>query len=123
MFEDDIKYGHSYLLEIDGKIAGTFAVVPGPFPPFDQLVEGSWLYKGQNYATSFRIAINIEYKGKGLGQIIMKECERICREGKFDSIRICTYEHNTQMKKLIDAHGYKYSGKFLGRKDVVVLVY
>ena len=40
MFENDIKRGHSYLLEIDGKIAGTFAVVPGPDPYYDQLVEG-----------------------------------------------------------------------------------
>ena len=65
----------------------------------------------------------MEHKGKGLGQMIMKECESICRKAKFDSIRVSTYEQNTQMKKLMVANGYKYIGKFLGIKDVVVLAY
>ena len=28
LIEDDIKNGHSYLMEVDGKIVGTFAMVP-----------------------------------------------------------------------------------------------
>lgn len=75
IIEDDIKKGYSYVLvdkdKDDGKIICTFAMVPGLDPFYENVVEGAWLYGGSNYVVCTRGAIDYEWKGKGIGKIMM----------------------------------------------------
>lgn len=43
IISDDIKRGNSYILESDGKIIGTTAMIYGENSIYNQIYEGKWL--------------------------------------------------------------------------------
>ncbi len=69
--EADIKNGNNYVLETEGNTIGTFSVIPGGTPLFNTIFDGKWIYRGTNYASTGRLAIDISQKGKGYGQLML----------------------------------------------------
>ena len=57
----------------------------------------------------FRIAKN--YRGRGLGQKILNECERICKELKIEKIILDTTDRFKAALKMYEKNGYEIQGK------------
>lgn len=97
----DIRNGVSYVIEIDGIVAGVFTFIIGKDPTYD-VIEGGWL-NDKPYGTIHRIAAAPDYKG------IADICLEFCKSKGVD-IRIDTHEDNAPILGWITSRGFTYCG-------------
>lgn len=62
LLEADIRAGHSYVLEEDGNVFGTFAYIIGDDPAYAEIEDGAWLNDAP-YGTIHRIASDGSQRG------------------------------------------------------------
>ncbi len=98
----DIESGNSYVVEKDGEICGTFALILGKEPTYAVIKDGSWL-NDEEYGVIHRVASNGKEKG------IVFTCLAYC-ESKIDNVRIDTHEDNKIMQHLLEKAGYQRCG-------------
>lgn len=106
---NDIDNDNSYVLEMDGLIVGTAAIVFTGDRNYDVIYDGEWLSCGE-YAAIHRIAVAAEYKGSGLASVIIKDVEHMCADRNIHSIRVDTHEKNTSMQRLLQKNDFQYCG-------------
>ncbi len=109
-FKEDIEKGYSYVVEDDGKIIGTIAVIFDGEPTYDKIYEGAWKTTGEPYAAIHRVAVDAELKGRGIAGMMIKEVEKICHERKVHSIKNDTHRDNLSMQKMQKKNGFEYCG-------------
>lgn len=97
----DISNGVSYVVVIDGMIAGVFTYIIGNDPTYD-VIEGEWL-NDKPYGTIHRIASAPGFKG------IADICLDFCKSKGID-IRIDTHSDNAPMLGWITSRGFSYCG-------------
>ena len=61
---DDINSGHSYVLVVDGEIAGTSALIVGEDPAHTRIDHGEWHDTENPYATIHRISLASKFRGQ-----------------------------------------------------------
>ena len=61
LIEEDILSNHSFVVEKDGKIVGTFAFIIGEDPTYQIIEKGAWR-SSETYGTIHRIASNGQVK-------------------------------------------------------------
>ena len=106
MFRKDIELGGSYvMLNEDGAIVGTFALLPSPEVTYNVIYEGQWL-NDEPYYVIHRIASTPG--SHGILDALLDYCESQVR-----NIRIDTHEANVIMRKGLEKHGYQYCGIIL----------
>lgn len=99
----DIQRGVSYVVEEQGLIVGTFALIPGEEPTYRIIYEGHWLDDTQPYATIHRIAKR--HTAHGIFNLCLDFCLR-----QHSNLRIDTHADNLVMQHLIEARGFSYCG-------------
>ena len=97
----DICNGVSYIIEIDGIIAGVFTYIIGKDPTYE-VIDGEWL-NDNPYGTIHRIAAAPGYRG------VADICLDFCKSKGVD-IRIDTHADNTPMLGWISSRGFSYCG-------------
>lgn len=97
----DISSGVSYVIEIDGIIAGVFTYIIGNDPTYD-IIDGEWL-NNDPYGTIHRIASAPGFRG------IADICLDFCKSKGVD-IRIDTHADNAPMLGWITSRGFSYCG-------------
>lgn len=97
----DISNGVSYVVVIDGMIAGVFTYIIGNDPTY-VVIEGEWL-NDRPYGTIHRIAAAPGFKG------IADVCLDFCKSKGID-IRIDTHADNAPMLGWITSRGFSYCG-------------
>ena len=103
MFVKDIEQGYSYvMMNGEGIIVGTFALIPGPDITYKVIYDGQWL-DDEPYYVIHRIASTPD--SHGILDAVLNYCERIN-----PNIRIDTHEANIIMRKGLERHGYQYCG-------------
>ena len=102
-FRTDIELGGSFVvLDEEGCIVGTFALLPSPEVTYNAIYDGQWL-DNKPYHVIHRIASTPE--SHGILDTVLDYCETISQ-----NIRIDTHEANIPMRKGLGKHGYKYCG-------------
>ncbi|MGN0335221.1 MAG: GNAT family N-acetyltransferase [Lachnospiraceae bacterium] len=109
-FEYDIAHDYSYVMEENGKIIGTMAVIFDGEPTYDQIYEGAWKTTGRPYAAVHRVAVDAECKGRGIAGAMLKEVEKLCRERGVYSIKNDTHRDNLSMQRMQAKNGFEYCG-------------
>lgn len=109
-FENDIANGVSYVLEENGSIIGTMALIFDKEPTYEVIYEGAWKTEELPYATIHRIAVEETQKGKEIAGKMLAQAQRICRESKVHNIRIDTHEDNRSMQQWLKKNGFEYCG-------------
>ncbi|MBR2577641.1 MAG: hypothetical protein IKE38_01800, partial [Erysipelotrichaceae bacterium] len=71
---------------------------------YDVIHEGSWI-ADVPYVAVHRIAVDNEYKGKGVAEMIFEELKK-----EYDDIRVDTHEDNLNMRKCLANNGFEYRG-------------
>ena len=99
----DIAGGHSFVIEDDGVIVGTFAFIPGIEPTYLHIDGGEWLDDTRAYATIHRIASTKNSHG------VFRDCIEFC-QGRIDNLRIDTHRDNSIMQHCISKAGFTYCG-------------
>ena len=99
---DDIEKGTGYVVEQDGKIVGTFALIYGEDPTYGYIEDGAWK-SSEPYAAIHRVASDGSVKG--VGSYILQWC--IQQAGH---VRIDTHHDNKTMQRVIEKNGFEYCG-------------
>lgn len=107
---NDIAAGQSYLLQDQQVIRGVMVVMTTPDPNYDHLDCGQWRYD-EPYGTVHRIAINKEYPGTGLAQVMLEAAEEIAMSQGCQVMRIDTHNDNTGMQHVLKKMGYQLIGE------------
>ncbi len=103
MFVKDIEQGYSYvMMNNEGTIVGTFALIPGPDITYKVIYDGQWL-DDEPYHVIHRIASTPQ--SHGILDALLEFSEAIA-----PNIRIDTHEANIIMRKGLERHGYQYCG-------------
>ena len=103
MFLKDIELGGSHvMLDEQGTIVGTFALLPSPEVTYNVIYDGQWL-DDEPYHVIHRIASTPD--SHGVLDAVLDYCQAIA-----PNIRIDTHEANVIMQKGLKRHGYQYCG-------------
>lgn len=106
---NDIKNKESFVIIENNKVAGTVAVSFRGEKTYNKIYEGKWL-SNNDYAVIHRIAISNEFKGLGIGSMIIEEAQKLAFERNINSIKIDTQKDNLSMQKLLIKNDFKYCG-------------
>ena len=103
MFLKDIELGGSHvMLDAEGTIVGTFALLPSPEVTYNVIYDGQWL-NDESYHVIHRIASTPD--SHGILDAVLDYCETMV-----SNIRIDTHEANFIMRRGLEKHGYQYCG-------------
>lgn len=106
----DIDHDYSYVMEEDGKIIGTLAVIFDGEPTYDKIYDGSWKTIDEPYAAVHRVAVDAQCKGKGIAGAMIEEVVKLCRERGVRSIKNDTHRDNKSMQRMQAKNGFEYCG-------------
>ena len=114
LISDAIASGIGYVAEIDGRIAGSMALLTHD-PSYDA-IDGAWIAAGP-YIAVHRLAFSDEYRGKGLFGSLISSLRVLAAEQNAASIRIDTDRHNPIMIHLLEKNGFISTGFVLFAGD------
>ena len=103
----DIENNEAYVLEEDGVILGTCMVTIHGEPAYNR-IEGKWILNCP-YICVHRIAVDNEYKGKGLASTILDQV--VAMYPDYHSVRMDTHHDNLSMQSFLTKYGFKYCGE------------
>ncbi len=102
VFRHDIEKGVSYVVEDNGAVVATFALVPGPDITYAKIYEGQWL-NDEDYDVIHRIASR---RGvRGIFRTVLDYAFQLNQ-----NIRIDTHRDNAIMQHLLEKYGFQYCG-------------
>ena len=109
--ETDVKFGITYVLIIDGKIAATAALHQGLDVSYLKIHDGEWI-NGVNgrYTAIHRIAMSSNFRGQHLSEKMMTGLITISSILGYKDIRIDTHPENLGMQHVITTNGFEKRG-------------
>lgn len=108
---EDIDNGITYVLIIDGKIAGTAALWQGIDLNYLKIEGGSWLNGIEaRYTAIHRIALSGEFRGQHLSEKLISGLLTVSRTLGYHDVRIDTHPDNAGMQHVITTNGFEYRG-------------
>lgn len=109
--KNDIDRNISYVLMVDGKIAGTAALWPGQDVNYKNMIEGTWHGAPEDQYTSIhRIAMSSKFRGQHLSEKMISGLLTLSLENGFSEVRVDTHPKNVGMQKVITNNGFEYRG-------------
>lgn len=105
----DIDQQNSWILLVDGQIAGTAALIVGDDPNYHQ-IDGAWANTTDPYATIHRIALGAGFTGKHLSHYFFSNLLSVAYQAGVRNFRVDTHAMNQQMQALATSLGYQYRG-------------
>lgn len=109
VIKTDIENEVSYVILDNEKIIGTFMSAIEEDITYNKIYDGSWINQGE-YAVIHRIAVDNEYKGKGIIAFVVDFVMKRAQKENIGSIRIDTHEDNKSMRKALEKNGFKACG-------------
>ncbi len=109
IIKEDILKSVSYVILEDEKIIATFMSAIEEDVSYKEIYDGNWINQDE-YAVIHRIAVNNNYKGKGVVAFAVKYVTEKVQKENIKSIRIDTHEDNRSMRKALEKNGFKACG-------------
>ncbi len=106
---EDIKKGYCFVLELDGKLVGTSAIIFEDDPTYEVIEEGQWK-QNDSYGVIHRVAVLPGYKGRGLANAFFAFAKEECKRRKVHALRADTHDNNTSMQHVMAKNGLLYCG-------------
>ena len=105
----DIEDGSGYVLEENGTVIGTAALIKGPDPDY-AYIEGQWL-NDEPYYVIHRIAVDSRFKGRAKASEFLEYTAELAKSAGMRNIRIDTHEVNSSMRRFLAKNGFTECGK------------
>lgn len=109
VIRQDIMNDESYVLVDKGQVVATTVISFSNDANYDVIYDGEWL-SNEEYAVIHRIAVDNNFKGKGISAQIIAQVETECLARDVHSIKVDTHEDNKSMQKLLIKNNFKYCG-------------
>lgn len=100
---DDIQGGHSFVIEYEGRMVGTFAFIIGRDPTYGRIEQGSWLEDDKPYGTIHRLACVAGVNG-------IAHTAFTWAAAQMSQVRADTHHSNTIMRHVLQKFGFSYRG-------------
>ena len=104
----DLAAGNGYVLVDGGHTVGYACISFDGEESYDTL-QGEWL-SGRPYAVIHRMAVDDDYKGRGLGSVFFQFTQALCIARGVGSIKVDTDTDNAAMRHLLETCGFRYCG-------------
>lgn len=104
------SYQNCKLVEFDGSVVGMIVAFPmevdeGPGETDPILLPYSVLEEDQSYYIC-GMAVDEEYRGRGIGTMLLEEAERSCEDLGFLKLSLIVFEQNFRARRLYERYGY-----------------
>lgn len=110
----DIERGESYVVCAEDRVIATAMITFAPDPNYAVIYDGEWLLpEAACYATIHRIAVDLDERGRGVAEWIVRQVERMCRKRGVESLRIDTHRDNGSMQRVAEKCGLTHCGTIL----------
>ncbi|NLM75522.1 MAG: GNAT family N-acetyltransferase [Clostridiaceae bacterium] len=109
IIRSDIENNYGYVLVNDKKIIATVAVSFEGEKTYEKIYNGNWTADVE-YAVVHRLAVDNEYKGRGIASVLLSNIEKLCLNNGIYSIRVDTHEDNIPMQSLLKKNNFIYCG-------------
>ncbi|MCI1983377.1 MAG: GNAT family N-acetyltransferase [Bifidobacteriaceae bacterium] len=114
----DIEQKQAYVLDLDGTIVASAALVDGTDPNYDTIYDGQWQPNSDTaYAAIHRTCVSSRYHGRHLGSLLLSSLIERGTQLGLHQFRIDTHEKNLRMQYLISQAGFMYSGNVRMNND------
>ena len=107
--KEDISLGRGFVVENDGEICATFALMLHGEPTYKKIYCGAWISEGE-YLALHRIAIESKHRGKGIAEKIVAFLVEYANENEYSSVRVDTHQGNLPMRRMLEKNGFEYCG-------------
>jgi len=104
VFENDVKRGELYVLELDKQVIGCVVIT---VLMDEEYVPVKWLTPNKDNIYVHRLAIHPNFQGKGYAQQLMHFAEQHAIENNYTSIRLDTFSQNKRNQLFYELRGYK----------------
>ena len=108
LIQKDIAEGKRYVVCENDRILATVGIFLEDEPDYAE-IDGAWI-NDSAYASIHRICVDNSVKGIGLGGVMVRACEEICRHNKRRNIRCDTHADNKPMRRMLEKNGFVYCG-------------
>lgn len=107
--QQDIQAGTNRVLVVDGAVAGTASLMPGPDPFYARIDGAGWVGE-RDYMMIHRFAVSAKIRGHHLSQYFLSNLfSEAYRRGVRD-LRIDTHAKNVIMQHVVASNGFVYRG-------------
>lgn len=107
----DIDNSTSYVIDVDGKVAGSATLHLGIDPDYLEMEEGEWDHgTTAHYSAIHRVSVSHEYRGQGLAGKLISGLFTVSSLLGFKDVRIDTHPMNKGMQHIILASGFTKKG-------------
>ncbi|NLR32061.1 GNAT family N-acetyltransferase [Levilactobacillus tujiorum] len=106
----DILAQQSWVLIVDGQVAGTAAQVIGDDANYHQITGTGWQNTTDPYATIHRIALSRDYTGQHLSHYFFTTLISNAYRDGIRNFRIDTHQLNQRMQAIVTSLGYQFRG-------------
>ena len=108
---EDISNNWGYvLLSSDDIICGYAALIEGVDECYNNITDGHWDNSHDKYISIHSVAIDADFRGKGLSESFLRGLIEIAENMGYRDIRIDTHPMNEIMQKVIIRAGFVYRG-------------
>ena len=108
----DIQRGECYVLTAGTDLLGFFILSTHPEASYAAITDGKWS-ADEPYAVIHRCAVADKWRGSGLADRMVKECEQLAQEQGVFWLRVDTHKKNKAMQGLLRRHRFQYRGNVL----------
>ena len=105
----DIHAQRGWVFNDNGRVAGYCVLLAEKEPIYDS-IDGKWRTEGDNYLTIHRMAIDDEWRGRGLSVQMIAFAADLAQEKGLASVRADTHTGNLAMRGLLEKQGFAYCG-------------
>jgi predicted GNAT family N-acyltransferase len=107
----DIDEGRAFVVEMDGTVVATFALITDGEPTYDRIYDGTWLTGDtDDYVAIHRVAISVARRGSGLSTAVLNYAADVAKSLGRASLRIDTHRGNVVMRRMLEKHGFVHCG-------------
>lgn len=117
MIAEDVSLAQGRcVVDADGRIVGTFALIFDGEPTYDRIFDGAWQTADRDASGSYaylaihRVAISVATRGSGISTAMINYAAETARQCGKDSLRIDTHRGNVVMRRMLDKHGFVHCG-------------
>ena len=101
-FAGDVVSKSIYIYKDNGKIVGSCTVLPENDPPYKTI--DSWIKN--NSLVIHRMLVHPEYRKLGIAKAFIDNAVMLCKQGKYESIKIDTHLENYKMRNFLKKNGF-----------------
>lgn len=111
-FLSDMAKNECYVLVCEGVVGAFFTLSEAPEAGYAAITDGKWS-SDEPYTTLHRCAVSEKWRGTGLSDRIISECEQMTLNMGRHVLRVDTHKKNKAMQSLLIRNGFQFRGNVL----------